>query len=95
MITHIVLFKLKDASPENVARMKSALQLMRGKIPELKSIDVGADIVRSERSYDLALVAKFDTMKDLDAYIKHPAHVTVAEMIRQAKESSVSVDFES
>ncbi len=47
MITHIVFFKLKDSSPENVQRTRDVLMGMEGKIPQLKFLEVGIDVVRS------------------------------------------------
>ena len=55
MITHIVLFKLKDRSEQSIARTVQVLKDMEGKIEELKFLEVGVDIIHSERSYDIAL----------------------------------------
>ncbi len=95
MITHIVLFKLKDSSQESIRKAKDVLSSLAGKIPALRSLEVGADIIRSERSFHLALVARFDTLVDLDAYQNHPEHVKVANYMRGARESAVAVDYES
>ncbi|URN94445.1 MAG: Dabb family protein [Candidatus Pristimantibacillus lignocellulolyticus] len=95
MITHIVFFKLKDNSPEKVEVTAEVLRNMEGKIEQLKFIEVGVDVIHSERSYDIALVTKFDTMADLDAYQVHPVHQKVIEHMSTVRESSVAVDYES
>lgn len=95
MITHIVMFKLKDNSAENVAQTVQILRNMEGKIDELISIEVGTDILHSERSYDIALVTKFESMEALAAYQVHPVHQKVIEHMTQVREASVSVDYES
>jgi hypothetical protein len=96
MITHIVFFKLFDQSPENVAEAKEKLLSMAGKIPQLRNLEVGVDIVRSERSYDLALVTKFDSLEDLQAYQVHPYHAgEVVPYLRSAASSILAVDYES
>ncbi|MFD0713913.1 Dabb family protein [Paenibacillus sp. GCM10027626] len=95
MITHIVMFKLKDRSPEKVAETAQVLRNMEGKIDELKYIEVGVDVVHSDRSYDIALITKFDSMEALDAYQVHPEHQKVIAHMAQVREASVSVDFES
>ena len=95
MITHIVLFKLKDRSPESVARTAQVLRDMEGKIDELLSIEVGTDVLHSERSYDIALITKFESLEALGAYQVHPVHKKVIEHMNEARESSVAVDFES
>lgn len=95
MITHIVFFKLKDNRPEQVEVTAKILRDMEGKIEQLRSIEVGVDILHSERSYDIALITKFDSMADLDAYQVHPVHQKVIEHMSTVRESSVAVDFES
>lgn len=95
MITHIVFFKLKDRSPENIQRTYEVLAGMEGKIPQLRSLEVGIDVVRSERSFDLALTAKFDSLEDLQAYNDHPVHQEVIEYIAKVKDVSLAVDYES
>lgn len=95
MITHIVLFKLKDRSPENIASTVAVLRNMEGKIDELRHIEVGVDVIHSERSYDIGLVTKFDSMDDLQAYQVHPVHKVVIEHMTSVREASVSVDYES
>ncbi|MCD9023189.1 Dabb family protein [Cohnella silvisoli] len=95
MITHIVFFKLKDRSPEAIERTVQVLRNMEGKIDELRHLEVGTDIVHSERSYDIALVTKFDSMDALQAYQVHPVHKLVIEHIASVREASASVDYES
>lgn len=93
MITHIVLFKLKDSSPSNVEKARDVLLGLKGRIPELRHLEVGIDVLRSERSYDLALVAKFDSLEELQAYQKHPVHLEVAKYMTSVRESAVAVDY--
>ncbi|CAH0117667.1 MULTISPECIES: Dabb family protein [unclassified Paenibacillus] len=95
MITHIVFFKLKDRSPESVRKTADVLNAMRGQIPELLELEVGIDVLHSERSYDIALITKFESLAALEAYQVHPEHVKVIEHMATVRESSVSVDFES
>ncbi|MBM7563841.1 Dabb family protein [Paenibacillus sacheonensis] len=95
MITHIVLFKLKDGSPESVAQTVQVLKNMEGKIEELRSIEVGTDVIHSERSYHIALVTRFDSLDGLNAYQIHPEHKKVIAHMSEVREASVSVDYES
>ncbi|MGE5509466.1 MAG: Dabb family protein [Chitinophagales bacterium] len=95
MIRHIVFFKLQDPSPENLARAKEVILGMAGKVPQLRHLEVGLDVVRSERSYDLALVAHFESLDDLDAYQVHPEHVKVSQFLATVRAvPSVTVDYE-
>jgi hypothetical protein len=96
MITHIVFFKLGDSSLENMSKMKNTLLSMNGKIPQLRHLEVGVDVVRSERSYDLALITRFDSLEDLRDYQEHPFHAgEIIPFVRRMSESVVAVDYES
>ncbi|MBU4077410.1 MAG: Dabb family protein [Euryarchaeota archaeon] len=93
MITHIVLFKLIDR--RNAQKARDVMVGMKGRIPQLRNIEAGIDVLHSERSYDLALVTKFDSMEDMKAYQAHPVHVEVQKYMTSVRESSVTVDYES
>jgi len=96
MITHIVFFRLINPTPANSAMIRDKLLGMWGKIPEIRFIEVGVDVIRSERSYDLALVTRFDSLADLKAYQEHPLHA--GEVVPHAKSvcsSIIAVDYET
>lgn len=93
MIKHIVCFKLKDG--EDVNKAKEILLSMKDNVPMLRDIQVGVDILHSERSYDLYLSVVVDDMKALEEYQNHPYHVDVVKMhMHKVRKSSVAVDFE-
>jgi hypothetical protein len=95
MITHIVFFKLTDATVDNLDATRGKLLGMQGKIPLLRHLEAGIDVIRSERSYDIALVTKFDTMDDLQAYQVHPYHAgEVIPHMKSVCSSIVSVDYQ-
>lgn len=95
MITHIVLFKLSAPSPENIAETCDKLLSMQGKIEQLRHLEAGADVIRSERSYDIALVTRFDSLDDLQAYQVHPYHAgEVVPHMKRVCSSIVAVDYE-
>ena len=79
----------------NIEKARDILLGMKGKIPQLRHLETGIDVVRSERSYDLALITKFDSLEDLKAYQAHPVHVEVLKYITSVRETSISVDYES
>jgi hypothetical protein len=94
MITHIVLFKLKDPTPANIATTRDLLLSMEGKIAELRHLEAGADVIRSERSYDIALLTRFDSLDALQAYQVHPYHAgTVIPHMKEVCASIVAVDY--
>ena len=95
MIKHTVCFKLKDNSPEKCEEAKNILLSMTGKVPQAKSIEVGVDLLHSERSYDIILQVTLDDMEALDAYQKDEYHCSVVKpYMHAARSGSIAVDFE-
>jgi len=94
-LTHAVLFKLKDRSPEAVEKTAQVLRGMEGKIAPLQEIEVGVNVVPSPRAYDIALITRFASLADMELYQVHPVHQAVLAHMREVMESAVAVDFES
>jgi hypothetical protein len=95
MITHIVFFKLAEPTLEAVATVQEKLLSMRGKIPQLRHLEAGIDFIRSERSFDVALLTTFDSREDLQAYQVHPYHAgEVVPLMKSVCSSIASVDYE-
>jgi hypothetical protein len=96
MITHIVLFTLKERTEEGVEKAKNLLLSMEGKVEMLRHLEVGLDLIHSQRSADIALVTKFDSMEELQAYQVHPYHANeVAAYMRGVSSSVVAADYET
>jgi hypothetical protein len=94
MLLHIVCFKYTAATAaETRDAHRSRLAGLSG-IDGIVDLKVGADIVRSPRSYDTGLLVTFRDRAALDAYQKDPAHVPVAQFGVSICESIVAVDFE-
>lgn len=94
-LTHSVLFKLHDPQPATLAEAMARLRGLVGQVPSLRQLEVGADVLHTGRSYDLALIARFDDRAGLEAYQTHPAHVAVLTYLRSITAASVAVDFEA
>lgn len=95
MVTHIVFFKLNDPTAEAMLATREMLNSMDGKIPQLRQIETGVDFIRSERSYDVALITRFDSREDLQAYQTHPYHVgEVLPYMKSRCSSIAAVDYE-
>ena len=93
MIKHIVCFKLKDG--EDVNKAKEVLLSMKGNVPLIRDIEVGVDVLHSERSYDLILSVVLDDMKALEDYQNDPYHVNVVKThMHKVRSASVANDFE-
>ncbi len=95
MVTHVVCFKIKDPAPEKLTEIRDLMLSMVGRVPPLLELEVGIDALRSGRSYDLVLIARFASWADLEAYQADPFHQTVLAHMRMVSENSIAVDYES
>ncbi len=95
MIKHIVCFKLKDNSEENVKKTADILKSMEGKVDLIREIEVGTDFLHSDRSYDIILQVVLDDKKALDDYQNDEYHCSVVKKHMHAvREASIAVDYE-
>lgn len=95
MLTHVVFFKLNERTPENAQKLRGALLSMTGKIPLIKHMEAGVNVVPSERAFDVVLLQRFDSLEDMQAYQAHPDHQEVLKTILAVTASRASVDYES
>ena len=93
MVKHIVMFKLKEKTAENMKAAVLTLRGLEGKIESLKFIEVGVDFKETERSYDLVLTTHFDDQEGLSAYASHPTYLPVIETMRNLCSNSIVVDY--
>ena len=95
MLKHIVFFHFKpDAAEEEINDLKKSLEDLKGMIAEIRELEVGRDIVRSERSFDLALVSAFDDLAAMERYQIHPDHQEVVAKVRRLCDKIAAVDYE-
>lgn len=97
MIQHIVMWRFADSAEgktreENMEIVRERLLALTAIIPEIKSIEVGRDLSRTEMSYDMALVTDFESLEALHTYKVHPAHVAVADYVKKVTVARVVLD---
>lgn len=98
MIKHIVLFKMRDdidvqEKASELAVIKTELENLMGRVPSLRSMEVGLNCNKAEK-YELALVSTFDDLEGLEAYAVHPEHVAVGKKIRAMLDMRACTDYE-
>lgn len=94
MIKHVVFMKFKAGTTENdILEIEKGLAALPGIIPEIKEYQFGRDIVRSERSYDFALISAFDDLEAMKRYQVHPNHIPVISKVKEVAEAILAVDF--
>lgn len=93
MIKHLVCFKLKEGT--DVEKTKEILLSMKGKVPEIKDIEVGVDFLHSERSYDIILQVTLENEAALTDYQNDEYHCSVVKKHMHAvRTGSIAVDYE-
>ena len=100
MIKHLVMWKLRDfaegaSKEQNAAKMKTMLEALKHTIPQIRHIEVGANFLPSDASYDVALYSEFETEGDLAAYQKHPDHRSVGVFVEKVRENRIVVDYKT
>ena len=94
MLVHIVMFQFKEENKEvNLLHVKAMLEALPLQIESLKRMEVGIDISRSERSFDLVLTSAFEDQNGLNEYAVHPAHLEVVSVIKEVASLSKVVDY--
>ncbi len=95
MITHVVFFKFKPETTESdIQKLTEGFRGLPGAIEEIREFRFGADVIRSERSYDYGLVSSFDDLDAMQRYQVHPQHQKVVAHVKAISASVVAVDFE-
>lgn len=99
MIEHVVMWKFADTAEgktreENMAIVRRRLLALPAVIPEIKFMQLGRDVSRTDMSYDMMLVTRFESLEALHTYKVHPAHVEVASYVAKVKVARVVLDAE-
>lgn len=95
MIKHVVSYKIKEDKLEKLTEAKLLLLSLKEHVKEVREIEVGVDILHSDRSYDLILQVTFDSVEDMNDYQKNIYHVNVVKpFMHDIRSSSVAVDYE-
>ncbi len=94
MIQHVVMVTFKeDAGEEQIDELERLLGALPAVIPEIRQYDFGRDVLRSERSFDFALVSAFEDLEALDRYRRHPRHQEVLQLMGRICDRTQVVDF--
>jgi hypothetical protein len=100
VIKHIVMWKLKDNAEgagkrENALKIKTQLEALKNPLPQIRSIEVGLNVVEGPDAYDVVLISEFAGMADLQAYQKAPEHLKVADFIGKVRLERKVVDYDT
>jgi hypothetical protein len=99
MVKHIVMWRLKaethgNSAEVNARLIKEKLEALRGRIPELLSIEVGLDFSKTDSSTDVVLYSEFADKAALESYQRHPEHEALKPFIGEVTSERRLVDYE-
>lgn len=99
MIRHVVMWRFEEQAEgrsriENMEYIRQRLLALPAIIPQIRRMEIGFDIGRTEMSYDMLLLTEFDSMEDLEIYKNHPDHQAVSKYVAKVRTSRVVADCE-
>lgn len=95
MLHHYVLLRYeKSASQEHIAEFCRRMAALRTSIEGVEHLEIGRDILRDARSWDLILIMRFASVDALRSYQQHPEHQKVMAFNAPFVANVASVDFE-
>jgi hypothetical protein len=95
-LRHVVLFKFKDgAKPEEVKKVEDAFRALAGKISMIKDFEWGTNVSPEKLNQGLThcFFVTFDSDKDRDDYLVHPAHKQFVEVLMPFLDKATVVDY--
>lgn len=94
MLQHYVFIKyVADTPAGHVDEFCSRLLGLRSVIAEIKHMEIGRDILRDQRSWDLILIMRFESVEELRAYQQHSAHQQLMQFNQPFVAEIGAVDF--
>jgi heme-degrading monooxygenase HmoA len=97
LIRHIVMWNVRGDTPsekaENVERLKRSFDSLRGRVPGLLHLEIGADTSRVDYACDVVLFSVFESQAALDAYATHPEHLRVKQEVGDLRVARYQVDY--
>lgn len=94
MIRHVVLLKWNEGvEAAHIAATKAALDRLPGLIPQVVSLESGADLGVVPTNFDYAITAVFASTADFLVYRDHPAHQEVTQTYTAPHSTRFAVQF--
>lgn len=99
MIRHTIMWKFTEEyegmnKDQIMTKIEESFAHLLRLIPEIKSMKVERDILRSERSFDMIYITEFESLEALESYRVNPEHVKVAKFIGAVRVAQAVTDTE-
>ena len=95
MLRHLVAWNLKPAhnNPETLALVHRELASLKDRVPLVKSLTVVSTAILPRSNRQIMLDTIFEDEAALDAYLIHPEHKQVVEVISHLLDERTVVDY--
>ena len=93
---HVVALKFKeDATKEQIKVAEDAFVALKTKIPGIASLTWGTNVSPEMKNKGLThcFVMTFNTEKERDAYLPHPAHQEFVALLQNKIEAVLVIDY--
>jgi len=93
---HVVCFRFKStASADEIKKVELAFQALKGKIPQVVSLEWGTNVSKEQRDkgFTHCFLLSFKSEKDRDAYIEHPEHKAFGKIVGPVLDDVFVIDF--
>ncbi len=96
MLKHFVFLRYSASVPQDhVDEFCERMHAIASQLPEVITLEIGRDILREARSWDLMLAMEFHDVASLRKYQQHPSHLEVMSFNQPYVAEVGSVDFEA
>lgn len=95
MLKHYVFMKYQtEVDTSHIAAFCEKMFALKKLIKGIESLEIGKDILRDSRSWDLMLIMEFQSLDALRSYQQHPEHQAVMQFNNPFVAQVASIDFE-
>jgi hypothetical protein len=94
VIDHLVFLAVReDASQEETEDLISSIRGLKDTVPGVVDLTVGENFSGRSGGYTHGIFVRFESVEDLQGYMKHPDHLAVVEKLDRLTDRIV-VDYE-
>src|SRR4051812_19261580 len=96
LLRHVVLLKFKDAStPADIKKVEDAFRDLPSKIKSVKGFEWGKNNSpeKINQDYTHCFFVTFQTEKDRDEYLPHPAHKAFIDVLTPHLDKVLVIDY--
>jgi hypothetical protein len=94
---HIVMWDVRGETREEKTQaaqlIKTSFENLAGKIPGMRSVEVGLDVSGVDYACDVVLYMEFDAPEQLRDYADHPEHLRVKHLLGNSRIARHQVDY--